>query len=175
MLKQACIADCSLPARLSWRGLLAQHGQLHSHLVSPAETATQRPMFSLSVAQIQHAEQLSQQTSSKALRYRSMKIGYACESYIQHTSNRHLRHILAHFRTASHWLNIETGCHSYRKQDRKDRTCPMCTPRISNPALPPEDFDAFDTDDEERSNPIEDEQHTNFDYSIYILMSWKHC
>ena len=106
--------------------LLAQHGQLHGHPVSPSTDATiQRLMFSLSVARSHHLEQLSQQTSSKASMYRSINIGYACEPYIQQTSNRHLRRILAQFRTGPHWLNIETGCH--RKQDRKDRTCPMCT------------------------------------------------
>ena len=83
-------------------------------------------------------EQLSQQTSSKASMYRSIKIGYACEPYIQQTSNRHLRRILAQFRTGSHRLNIETGRH--RKQYRKDRTCPMCTHRIINPGLPPEEL-----------------------------------
>ena len=133
--------------------------------VSPStDAATQRPMFSLSVAQSHHVEQLSQQTSSKASMYRSIKIGYACEPYIQQTSNRHLRRILAQFRTGSHWLNIETGRH--RKQDRKDRTCPMCTHRIINPGLPPEEFDAFDSD-EECSDPIEDEHHAIFDCSAY--------
>ena len=121
-------------------------------------------MFSLSVARSHHVEQLSQQTSSKASMYRSIKIGYACEPYIQQTSNRHLRRILAQFRTGSHWLNIETGRH--RKQDRKDRTCPMCTHRIINPGLPPEEFDAFDSD-EECSDPIEDEHHAIFDCSAY--------
>ena len=124
MLKQAFIADCSLPARLSWTSLLAQHGQLHGHSVSPStDAATQRPMFSLSVARSHHVEQLSQQTSSKTSMCRSIKIGYACEPYIQQTSNRHLRRILAQFRTGSHWLNMETGRH--RKQDRKDETCPI--------------------------------------------------
>ena len=167
MLKQAFIADCSLPARLSWTSLRAQHGQLHGHPVSfSTDTATQRPMFSLSVARSHHVEQLSQQTSSNASMYRSIKIGYACEPYIQQTSNRHLRRILAQFRTGSHWLNIETGRH--RKQDRKDRTCPMCTHGIINPGLPPEEFDAFDSD-EECSNPIEDEHHAIFDCSAYAV------
>ena len=66
--------------------------------------------------------------------YRSITIGYACEPYIQQTRNSHLRRILAQFRTGSNWLHIETGRH--RKQDRKDRTCPMCTHRIINPGLP---------------------------------------
>ena len=133
--------------------------------LSPAtDAATQRPMISLSVARSHHAEQLSQQTSSKASMYRSIKIGYACEPYIQQTSNRHLRRILAQFRTGLHWLNIATGRH--RKQDRKDRTCPMCTHRIINPGLPPEEFDAFDSD-EECSDPIEDEHHAIFDCSAY--------
>ena len=67
--------------------------------------------------------------------YRSIRIGYACEPDIQPTSNRHLRCILTQSCTGSHWLNIQTGRH--RKQDRKDRTCPMCTHRIINPGLPP--------------------------------------
>ena len=134
--QQAFIADCSLSARLSWTSLLAQHGQLHGRPVSPStDAATQRPMSSLSVARSHHVEQLSQQTSSKASKYRSIKIGYAREPYIQQTSNRHLRRILAQFRTGSHWLNIETGRH--RKQDRKDRTCPMCTHRIITQVYPP--------------------------------------
>ena len=91
MLKQAFIADCSLPARLSCTSLLAQHGQLHGHPVSPStDAATQRPMLSLSVARSHHVEQLSQQTSSKSSMYKSIKIGYACEPYIKQTSNRHL-------------------------------------------------------------------------------------
>ena len=103
MLKQAFIADCSLPARLSWTSLLAQHGQLHGHPVSPVDAAAQHSVFSLSVARTHH-EQLSQQISSNALMYRSIKIGYACEPCIQQTSktsNRHLRRIPAQLRTGT--------------------------------------------------------------------------
>ena len=136
MLKQAFIVDCSLPARLSWRPTHAQHGQLHGHLVPPsADTATQCSVFSLSVVQTQDVGQLSQEKSSKASMYRS--IGCACESYIQQISNRHPRWVLAQFCTGSHWLNIETGRH--RKQDRKDRTCPMCTHWLIHPCLSPEE------------------------------------
>lgn len=42
----------------------------------------------------------------------------------------------------------------------------MCTHRIINPGLPPEEFDAFDSD-EECSDPIEDEHHAIFDCSAY--------
>ena len=42
----------------------------------------------------------------------------------------------------------------------------MCTHRIINPDLPPEEFDAFDSD-EARSDPIEDEHHAIFDCSAY--------
>ena len=42
----------------------------------------------------------------------------------------------------------------------------MCTHRIINLGLPPEEFDAFDSD-EERSDPIEDEHHAIFDCSAY--------
>ena len=53
------------------------------------------------------------------------------------------------------------------KQDRKNRTCPLYTHRIINPGLPPEEFDAFYSDDEERSYPVEDEHHAIFDCSAY--------
>ena len=43
----------------------------------------------------------------------------------------------------------------------------MCTHRIINPGLPPEEFDAVDSDDEERSDPIEDEHHAIVDCSGY--------
>ena len=43
----------------------------------------------------------------------------------------------------------------------------MCTHRIINPGLPPEEFDAFGSDNEERSDPIEDEHHAIFDCSAY--------
>ena len=42
----------------------------------------------------------------------------------------------------------------------------MCTHRIINPGLPPEEFDAFDSD-EERSDPMEDKHHAIFDCSAY--------
>ena len=42
----------------------------------------------------------------------------------------------------------------------------MCTHRIINPGLPPEELDAFYSD-EERSDPIEDEHHSIFDCSAY--------
>ena len=38
----------------------------------------------------------------------------------------------------------------------------MCTDRIINPGLPPEEFDAFDSD-EECSDPIEDKHHAIFE------------
>ena len=43
----------------------------------------------------------------------------------------------------------------------------MCTHRIINPGLPPEEFDAFDPDDEARSDPIEEEHHAVFDCSTF--------
>ena len=45
----------------------------------------------------------------------------------------------------------------------------MCTHRIINPLAgpPPEEFDAFDSDDKERGDPIEDEHHAICDCSGY--------
>ena len=99
----------------AFRSFLAQHSQLHAHLVSAsADNATQRPvrplLFSRSVAS--HAIQLSQQTFIKVLFYRSF--GYACELYTQQTGKRHLRRILAQFRSGCHQRNIETGCKGSR-------------------------------------------------------------
>ena len=163
MLKQAFIADCSLPARLSWRSLL--EAQLEDHTVpSPTEDHPQHKSFSLQSAQRQHMEQLGLQTSSKSILYRSIKIGYGCEPYIQQSGNRHLRRIIAQFRTGSHWLNIETGRH--KNLERSDRTCPMCSHRIVNPGLAPEYFDSFDFDDES-SDPVDDEHHAIFECSGY--------
>ena len=163
MLKQAFIADCSLPARLSWRSLL--EAQLEDHMVpSPMEDHPQHESFSLQSAQRQHMEQLDLQTSSKSILYRSIKIGYGCEPYIQQSGNRHLRRIIAQFRTGSHWLNIETGRH--KNLERADRTCPMCSHRIVNPGLAPENFDSFDSDDES-IDPVDDEHNAFFECSGY--------
>ena len=67
MLKQAFVADCSLPVRLSWRSLL--EAQLEDHMVpSPMEDHPQHKSNSLQFAQRQHMERLGLQTSSKVLR-----------------------------------------------------------------------------------------------------------
>ena len=81
----------------------------------------------------QHIQQLSQQTSSKGKLQSYIKMGYASDPYIQQTNNRHLRKIIAQFRTGSHWLHTETGRH--KKLENKDRICPMCAFRLSNPGL----------------------------------------
>ena len=75
------------------------------------------------------------------------------------SNNRHLRRIIAQFRTGSHWLNIETGRH--KKVDRSGRICSMSVGRITNPEVPADCFDAFDSD-EDAPDPIEDEHHAIF-------------
>ena len=42
----------------------------------------------------------------------------------------------------------------------------MCSRRIANPGLAPENFDSFDTDDES-SHPVEDEHHVILECSGY--------
>ena len=50
---------------------------------------------------------------------------------------------------------------------RQLRTCPICFFKLKNPGLPPECWDAFDSDDES-SGRIEDEHHAIFDCSGYV-------
>ena len=139
--------------------------QLKGHLIpSPTEEQLHRRHFSLASAQSQHIEQLSPEPSSKGVTYRHIKLGCACEPYIQQANNSHLRRIIAQFRTGSHWLNIETGRHKLPKQEK---TCPICSFKLTNPGLPPECWDAFDSDDE-NSGDVEDEHHAIFDCPTYV-------
>ena len=164
LLKQAFIADCRLKPEVSWCRRL-EH-QLQGHLIpAPTEEQPDRRQFSLVSAQSQHVQQLSLEPSSKGVTYSHIKLGYACEPYIQQANNSHLRRIIAQFRTGSHWLNIETGRH--KKLPKQDRTCPLCAFKLTNPGLPPECWDAFDSDDE-TSGHIEDEHHAIFDCSGYV-------
>ena len=104
-----------------------------------------------------HIAQLSSSNSIRAATYRDVKSGYGCKPYIQQSNNRHLRRIVAQFRTGSHWLNIETGRH--KKVDRSGRICPMCVGRITNPDVPAaaDCFDVLDID-QDVPDPIEDVQ-----------------
>ena len=161
LLKQAFIADCRLPARLSWSSHLST--QLQPYFVSaPTIENPAAQIFSLQAAHRAHEQKLQTDDSSKTRLYRELKSGYKCEAYIQQCSNKHLRRTLAQFRTGSHWLNIETGRH--KDIAREDRTCTVCRFRIVNPGL--DHFDAFDSDDE-WPDPVEDEQHAIFDCSGY--------
>ena len=164
LLKHAFIADRRLKPGVSW--CLRLEDQLKGHLnPSPTQEQPNHRHFSLASAQSQHIEQLSLESSSKGVTYRQIKLGYACEPYIQQADNSHLRRIIAQFCTGSHWLNIETGRH--KKLPKQDRTCPICSFKLTNPGLPPECWDAFDTDDES-SGHIEDEHHAIFDCPAYV-------
>ena len=122
LLKYAFIADRRLKPEVSWR-LRLEH-QLQGLLMpSPTEEQPHCRQFFLVSAQSQHIQQLSLETSSKSMTCHQLKLGYACELYIQQANNSHLRKIIAHFRTGSHWLHIETGRH--KKLAKQDRTCPM--------------------------------------------------
>lgn len=164
VLKHAFIADCRLPASVSWHAKLTT--QLHDFLVpAPSQDNPEHRTFSLTAAQAAYTQQLHDDPSSKTLVYKDLKVGYSCEPYIQHSSNRHLRRILAQFRTGSHWLKIETGRHSQLRQE--DRTCPVCPFHVEKPeGVPDSHFDSYDSDPE-ASDPIEDEHHAIFECSSY--------
>ena len=162
-LKQAFLVDCRLPANRSWKHNLDM--QTSPFMISaPAEDDTDRQQFSLRAAHTAHIDQLQTETSSKASTYRDIKDGYSCEPYISQCSNRHLRRVLAQFRTGSHWLNVERG--RFRKIEHDKRTCAMCVHKVTNPGLPPEYFDSFDSD-EDAPDPVEDELHAIFHCSAY--------
>ncbi len=140
--------------------------QLQTFLVAtPTEEHPERQSYSLHAACSAHVAQLQSDPSSKTEVYRDIKVGYSCEPYIQNCSNKHLRRIIAQFRTGSHWLNIETGRH--QGIARQDRTCQMCNHRVLNPGLPAAQFDSFDSD-EDADDPIEDEHHVIFACSGYV-------
>lgn len=163
VLKQASFADCRLPSKISWHIRLEK--QLQDFLVpTPQDDNPSLQSFSPQSARAAFVDQIQSGTSSKAIIYRGIKEGYQCEPYIQNSNNRHLRRIMAQFRTGSHWLGIETGRHA--KIDKQNRTCPMCPQRLVNPGLPEAEFDSFDSD-EEGADPIEDEHHMIFDCSGY--------
>ena len=144
-------------SKVSWH-LRLEH-QLQGLLIpSPTEGQPHRRQISLVSAQSQHIQQLSLETSF--MTYHQIKLGYACEPHIQQAYNRHLRKIIAQFRTGSHWLHIETGRH--KKLAKQDRTCPTCFYKLTNPGIAPESWDAFDSNDES-SGHIEDEHHAIFD------------
>ena len=54
----------------------------------------------------------------------------------------------------------------YKKVDRSGRICPMCVGRITNPDVPADCFDAFDSD-EDAPVSIEVEHHAIFECSAY--------
>ena len=163
VLKQASLADCRLPSKRSWHSRLDK--QLQDFLVpTPEDDNPDLQSFSVQSARSAFIAEIQSGNSSKALVYKGIKEGYKCEAYIQDSKNKHLRRIMAQFRTGSHWLHIETGRHA--KTDVKNRTCPMCPQRIINPGLPAAQFDSFDSDEED-ANHIEDEHHMIFDCSGY--------
>ena len=163
ILRQASLADCRLPDRLSWQYRLDL--QLQDFLEStPTEADPNLQNFSVQSARSAFVQEIQIGMTSKALVYRDIKEGYQCEPYIQSSRNRHLRSIIARFRTGSHWLHVETGSHA--DTNRSDRICPMCLHRIINPGLPAKQFDSFDSD-EGSPGPIEDEHHMIFECSGY--------
>ena len=146
--------------------LFVRLGHQLQDLLIPSHTEEQphRRHFSLVSAQSQHIQQPSLEFSSKSMTYHQIKLGYACEPYIQQANNNHLRKIIAQFRTGSHWLHLETGRH--KKLAKQDRTCPMCFYKLTNPGIAPECWDAFGSDDKS-SGHIEDEHDAIFDASGY--------
>ena len=122
-LKQAFLADSKLPKKLSWQAKLTTQTQ-DFMVAAPSREIPDGLAFSLQSACSAHAAQLQLDPSSKTQIYKDIKVGYGCEPYIQNCSNRHLRRIVAQFRTGSHWLNIETGRH--QGTTRGNRTCLLC-------------------------------------------------
>ena len=93
LLKHAFIADCRVKPGVSW--CLHLEHQLQGHLIpSPTEEQPHHRQFSLVSAQSQHAQQLRLEPSSKGMSYRQIKMGYACEPYIQQANSQLRRRLL---------------------------------------------------------------------------------
>ena len=164
ILKQAFIADCRLPDKFSWHARLGE--KLHDFLVStPSDTDHLCQTYSLQSARRSHTAQIQTDDSRKTSTNRLIQEGYTCEPYISQSRNKHLRRILAQFRTGSHWLGIETGRHKH--VPALERFCPACSYKWVNPGLPADQFDSFDSD-EESTDPVEDEHHVFFYCPGYI-------
>ena len=163
VLKQAFIADCRLPDKLSWRAKLGE--KLHDFLVStPSDTDHICQTYSFQSARSAHTAQIQTYVSSRTTTYRLINKGYACEPHISQSNNKHLKRILEQFRTGSYWLKIETGRHM--NIPRLGRSCPACSHKYVNSALPADQFDSFDSD-EESSDPVEEDHHVTFDCPSY--------
>lgn len=65
-----------------------------------------------------------------------IKVGYAHESYIQQTINKHLRKIIGHFGANSHWLHI--GIRHHKKKERQNMICHMSAVKVTDTGLPAE-------------------------------------
>ena len=166
VFKQAFIADCRLPARLSWRAKLGE--KLHDFLVhTPSDTDHVCQTHSWKSAKSAHTAQIQTGVSSRTTIYTFIKKGYACEPYISQGNNEHLRRILVQFQMGARWPNIETGRH--KNIPRLDRACPASSHKCVNSGLPANRFDSFDSD-EESSDPVEDEHHVIFDCPSYTFV-----
>ena len=133
VLKQASLADCRLPSKRSWLSRLDK--QLQDYLVPmPKDDNPDLQSFSVQSARSAFIAEIQSGTFSEPLVYKGIKEGYKCEAYIQDSKNKHLRRIIAQFRTGSHWFHVETGRHA--KTDVMNRTCKTCPRRIVNPGLP---------------------------------------
>ena len=56
--------------------------------------------------------------------YFSFKVHFRCEPYIEQARNRHLRRVIAMFRTGSHWLMVRKG--RIQRLEYHQRLCPSC-------------------------------------------------
>ncbi len=167
ILEQAFNVDCRLPGKVSWHAKLGEilHDICNSTLHCDAQ---HHQTYFLHAARDAHTVQARSDISIRATTHNSIKQGYNCEPYIRQCHNRHLRRILAQFRTGSHWPYIETGWH--KKIDKNERTCSICAHKCVNPGLPEQQFGSFNSD-EEVADPVEDEHHVIFDCPEYMPRS----
>ena len=92
VLKQAFVADCRLPDRLSWHAKLGE--TLHDFLVStPSDTDHPCQTYSLQSARSTYTDQIQTDVSSRTTTYMLNKKGYACEPYISQSNQKKGRKI----------------------------------------------------------------------------------
>ena len=130
--KQASLADCRLPGKVSWHAKLLT--QLEQFLVRiTLEEDPQHQTFSLQAAYTAQVQDPDAPSKIRLLWDQGRIPMRALHSTVQQQASEAYRGTVPNMVTLpSHRDNSNT--------DRSDRTCPMCEHKVTNPGLPAAQF-----------------------------------